>query len=278
MSSLLSSFSPFYLEIKQNILDLIFLIFGEIDFSVFNFWQISLDILLFTSITFLILKFIIRVRAIQMVGASLLLGVLLFVSQSLHLVASQQILKWIFLLIIIIIPVMFQNEIRHFFEKMGHSPLAFFRKTNTNHRHQLIKILKQASQILAKNKHGALIVIEQNSPLHIYAETGLLLNAKISKEIILNIFFPKSPLHDGAIIIRNSTILAAGAVLPFTHIIGEHSYGTRHKSALGVSEITDAIVIVVSEERGKISIAHHGEMMSNIKSKFLEKYLQDHLK
>jgi diadenylate cyclase len=259
--------------IQDKFIQGITIIFGEIDFSVFSTTQIIIDILLFTTIIYVILRFIVRIHAFQIVITIFIFALLLFFSQSLNLVASQIILKGIFILLLIAIPIMFQQEIRQLFEKLGSSPLLVFQKSKITKRHYLIKTIKQTSGILAEKKHGALIVIEQRSPLYVYSETGLMLNAQISKELLLNIFFPKSPLHDGAVIIRNNIIISAGAVLPFTHTPTEFLYGTRHKSALGLSEITDAVIVVISEERGEISVAHNGEMQSNISIEELEKVL-----
>lgn len=254
-----------------------FFIFGEIDFSVFTASQIVIDIALVTLMVYILLRFIARVHAFQIVITTLIFGLLLFLSYSFNLVASQLVLQGIFIVILISLPLMFQNEIRKNFEKFGNSPLIFFKKEKNSKRHFLIKTIKQSSTILAEKKHGAIIVIEKGNPLYVYAETGVILNAEATKELILNIFFPKSPLHDGAIIIRENTIISAGSVLPLTHSTTEHMYGTRHKSAIGLSEVTDAIVVVISEERGEISIAHEGELIRNVSSEYLEHYLEENL-
>lgn len=264
--------------IKTQILDVIFLVFGEIDLSVFSKFQMLIDIIFITIIIYLVLRFIVRIHAFHIFVSALIFSILFFISESLNLLASQIILKGIVLLLLVTIPIMFQHEIRHTLERIGYSPFHFFKKSKYSLRHKLIKSVKQASIILSEKRHGALIVVEQSSPLGVYAETGVPLGAEISKELLLNIFFPKSPLHDGAVIIKKNVILAAGAVLPLTHSNSEYQFGTRHRSALGLAEATDAIVVIVSEERGEISIAHKAEIIANVNEVFLEDYLKKNIK
>lgn len=259
--------------IQDQIQRAVFFFFGEIDFSVFNGAQVFADILLVSAIIYLILRSIERIHASQVLISVLFLGILIYLAQTFNLIASKVILIGVFLLLLISIPFTFQYEIRFLFDRIGRSPFMIFRKENVSARHKTLKAVKHASVILATKKHGALIVIEKVSPLQTYAETGVLLNAEVTKELLLNIFFPKSPLHDGAVIIRRNKVVSSGAVLPFTHNTPDYMYGTRHKSALGLSEVTDAIVIVISEERGEISIARNGEFMPNIGEKELEEYL-----
>ena len=259
---------------QEKTLQAIYFIFGEIDFSVFDSTQVTIDILLVAALIYLVLRSIERIHASQVITSTMILAFLVYLSQSFNLIASKIVLQGIFVLLLVSIPFMFQQEIRHLFERLGKSPFIFFKKENISTKHRIIKAIKHSCQILSEKKHGALIVVEKSSSLQIYAETGILLNAKISKELLLNIFYPKSPLHDGAVIIRNNKIISAGAVLPFTHSTSEYMYGTRHKSALGLSEITDAIVVVISEERGEISIAREGVFRSNITPLQLEEYLQ----
>jgi diadenylate cyclase len=264
--------------IKAQILDVIFLVFGEMDLSIFDKFQMLIDILLVATIIYLVLRFIVRIHALHIFVSALIFSLLLFVSESLNLIASQIVLQGFLLLLLVTIPIMFQHELRHSLERIGYSPFHFFKKSKYSLRHKLIKSVKQASSTLSEKRHGALIAIEQTSPLGVYAETGVPLGAEISKEILLNIFFPKSPLHDGAIIIKNNIILAAGAVLPLTHSTPEYQFGTRHKSALGLAEATDAIVVIISEERGEVSLAHKGEIIPRVDEEFLEDYLKKHIK
>ncbi len=263
--------------LEQKFFDSIYFLFGEIDFSIFSTTEVIIDILLVTIIIYIIFRSIVKIHAIQVMVTTLIFGTLFFISQNFNLVASKIILQGLLLLLIISIPLMFQQEIRQLFEKIGHSPFIFFKRRKHSARHKLIKAIKQAVNILAEKRHGSIIAIEKTSPLLIYAETGVMLNADLTKELLLNIFFPKSPLHDGAVIIKKNYIISAGAVLPFTHSAQDYIYGTRHKAALGLSEMTDAVVIITSEERGVFSVAQNGEFLPKDKIADLEKYLEDNL-
>ena len=275
---MIESIQKFFTFLGEVFASGITLIFGEIDFSVFSYSQVVIDILSVTLLTFVLLKLIARVHAFRILFTALIFAILLFISQNFNLHASQIILQGILILILVSVPLMFQQELRKFFEKFISSPLSIFKKYHISQKHKLVKSVKQAAEILAEKQQGAIIAIEKANPLDVYSETGTPLQAEISKELILNIFFPKSPLHDGAIIVRDTTILSAGCVLPLTQTVSEYIYGTRHKSALGLSEATDAIIIVVSEERGEISIAHEGELNANISLDYLEDFLNEQIK
>ncbi|GHT13873.1 membrane protein [Bacteroidia bacterium] len=182
----------------------------------------------------------------------------------------------------ILLVIVFQKEIREFLQALGSNKgLGFIKKlfkskTETNIDENLTYIMPivMASMDMAKRKEGALIVIQQSIPLDRFIETGEILNATISSPLIENIFFKNSPLHDGAMIIAEKKIKAAACILPVSqnHDIPKH-LGLRHRSALGLSQETDAKVIIVSEETGKISLAHKGEFILNISAEELQKKL-----
>lgn len=133
-----------------------------------------------------------------------------------------------------------------------------------------------ACMSMAKSKTGALIVIEQSMPLETYEKTGDMIDARVNTRLIENIFFKNSPLHDGAMIIAHDRIKAAGCILPVSHDTNiPRSMGLRHRSALGISQVTDAAAVVVSEETGMISLAVHGKIISRLSSADLEKRLND---
>ena len=134
-----------------------------------------------------------------------------------------------------------------------------------------------ACREMSDTKTGALVVIGQQSDLSLITEGGICLDAKISSQLIHNIFFKNSPLHDGAVVIEGDRIVAAKCILPVTQSAVPKSYGTRHRAAIGMSEISDAIIVVVSEETGGISIAQNGEIRRNIDPVHLQQTLQRYL-
>jgi len=179
--------------------------------------------------------------------------------------------------------IVFQEEIRRFFLYIGTN---YFTQKNLSLEHIFRRIIKPEPQVLvypiinaclqmAKSKTGALIVIEQESDLGNFAQTGSLIDALTNKQLLLNLFFKNSPLHDGAIIIKKDRILSAGCVLPVSKSerIPE-GFGLRHRAAIGLAEITDPIIIVVSEERGEISIFHEDKIMLDVKPMEMRKILK----
>lgn len=181
----------------------------------------------------------------------------------------------------ILLVIVFQKEIREFLQALGSNKgikviLNLFKPKGDSVDANISYIMPivMASMDMAKRKEGALIAIQQDIPLDIYAETGEEINANISTRLIENIFFKNSPLHDGAMIISEKRIKAASCILPVSqnHDIPKR-YGLRHRSALGLSEETDAKIIIVSEETGKISLAHKGKLYTNISAEELQKLL-----
>jgi len=181
----------------------------------------------------------------------------------------------------ILLVVVFQKEIREFLQAVGSNRGIRFimklfnaNKTDADENLKLIMSIVLASMDMAKRKEGALIAIEQTTPLDSFEETGEILNADISSRLIENIFFKNSPLHDGAMIISGKKIKAAGCILPVSQDqnIPKH-LGLRHRSGLGLSQETDAKVIIVSEETGKISLAYRGELTLGISAEQLQQEL-----
>ena len=181
----------------------------------------------------------------------------------------------------IILVVVFQKEVRDFLKTLGSNRgLRFIielfntNKTNTDENLTLIMPVVLAAMNMAKWKEGALIVIEQTVPLDTFVETGEILNADISTRLIENIFFKNSPLHDGAMIISGKKIKAAGCILPVSQdqYIPKH-LGLRHRSGLGLSQETDAKIIIVSEETGRISLAYRGELIVGFSAERLQQEL-----
>lgn len=179
-----------------------------------------------------------------------------------------------------VLVVLFQDEIRRFLLALGSHrgwkfiSRLFSRKTETDNEQKFVAPVVLACMNMARKKTGALIVIQQDVVLTVYEHTGEMLNADVNARLIENIFFKNSPLHDGAMIIADNKIKAAGCILPVAQNADlPKDLGLRHRSGLGMSMETDAIVIIVSEERGKISVAHMGKLCTNISAEALQQIL-----
>ena len=165
--------------------------------------------------------------------------------------------------------IVFQPEIRRFLQMIGmrQKQLQFITRIfGSGQKDEELNLtpIVDACHEMAENKTGALIVLGQNSDLTLIAEGGISINASVSQALLQNIFFKNAPLHDGAVLIEHNRIVAAKCILPVTQSPVPKAYGTRHRAAIGMSEISDAIIIVVSEETGGISIAHNGQLRRNI--------------
>ena len=244
--------------------------------------QSVLDIGLVTLIFFFIL---VTIRSSQ--AAALLRGVLILIAL-IGLLNSLQILpafSWLirttFPALLLAIPVIFSPEIRRALERLGRAGQFMTTaslKGNTITMRS-INNLVTAVQRLALRKHGALIIIQRSDNLDEYIKTGVLLNAVVTPELILQVFYPNTPLHDGAAIIQSNVLVAAACVMPLSSSGAldnspEHRMGLRHRAALGISEASDATAIVVSEETGSISLAQNGKMIRNLDPARLENILR----
>ncbi len=186
---------------------------------------------------------------------------------------------------LIILVILFQDQIKRFLVELGSKKRWTFLTSLFHHRkggdsadelHARVMPIVYACMSMAKSKTGALIVIEQEIPLENYEKTGDMINAEINVRLIENIFFKNSPLHDGALIIADGRIKAAGCILPVSHDSDvPRALGLRHRSALGISQATDAFAIVVSEETGNISVAYRGRLTTRLSSAELEKQLSN---
>lgn len=211
-------------------------------------------------------------RAKQLVKGIVLLVALIPISDIFHLYMIKYILGHTFQVGIIALVVVFQPEIRKALEYIGRTSfsLAAIEK-NTQTSEQVIKEIVSATSSLARQKIGALMIFEQKIGLNDIAESGTNLNANISSGLLINIFIPNTPLHDGAVIIKDYTIRAAGCFLPLTeNNLLSKDIGTRHRAAIGMTEKSDAIALIVSEETGYISYAVEGRLYRNIQIQELE--------
>ncbi|MCL2390380.1 MAG: diadenylate cyclase CdaA [Endomicrobia bacterium] len=221
-----------------------------------------LDILILTFLFYRVILMIKGTKAIQiLLGILVILALTVIARDVLQLKALTLLLNNFWLAAVIIFTVVFQTEIRNFLAQIGSQIWG----TGTGVKNKHVQEIVEASEDLSVSMAGGLIAIENDVGLRNFAETGVMLNANISKELLLSIFKNKSaPLHDGAVIINNDKIVAAGCLLPLSNDMNVKIFGTRHRAALGLSEITDAIIIVVSEETGQISVAYKGRLRGNI--------------
>lgn len=249
---------------------------NEFKKAVFSFDSFSdlLDVLLVAFVIYSAVKLIRETRAIQLAKGILLLAVIYFFVSLFNMHTSSYILNFIFSNLLVLIIVVFAPEIRHAFESMGRSSVSKFSFINFKNSDDIklqediidsINCTCKAFADMSDKQIGALIVFEKDGKLGEIANTGTRLDAKVTTELIGNIFFPKAPMHDGATIIKDGRVVAAGCILPLTSNNNVSSaLGTRHRAAIGMSENSDAIVAVVSEETGAISVAEKGVLKRNI--------------
>ena len=225
------------------------------------------DIVILSIILFYVYKFIRQRRAVRLARGLLIVLVVMLLSVIFNMRALNFILENFFQVGMIAIIVIFQSDLRAALERFGSTKIKDFRGLSESDAKAIVasaEIIAEAADALAKTKTGALIVIERSTKLGEHLSHGVILNADMSSLLIRNVFFNKAPMHDGAVVIRNNRVYAAGCFLPIStndDIIKD--LGTRHRSAIGMSENSDAVVIVVSEETGTISIALNGELRRN---------------
>lgn len=225
-------------------------------------WQLALDILLVAILFYWIILLVSGTRAVNIILGLLVLAVIFFVSEALKLLALGWLLERLFTVVLVAIPIIFQQELRRGLEKLGRT--KFFLARQAKELDFLKSEIIEACLTMVKHRLGGLFVLQKEVSLKEYLETGVTLNAKVSKELLLSIFARESPLHDGAAIIGDRRLIAAGCVLPHSFKAYGHAFGTRHKAALSLSEATDAEVIVISEQRGIMSYAKGGNLEENI--------------
>lgn len=239
-------------------------------------WKDAVDILIVAIIIYNVLALIRRTRAMQMAVGLLVLAAAYFVAKTADLVALETISREIFFYLPFAAIVLFQHEIRRALANFGRTPLISF----LGPRQGIAEVepIVAAAADLAKRHVGALIVVERNDTLRAQVESGKPLDAVVSAELLVSLFAPNTPLHDGATIVRDGRIAAAGVFLPLSSedsAVGNH--GTRHRAALGMSEETDALIIVVSEENGSIAVALDGTLIENLTPDELRRQLEDSL-
>lgn len=227
-----------------------------------------IDILLVSLIFFWMFTLIQGTHAVPLLrGVIIIVVITVVVTNLVKLTAFTWLLRNTLPALLVAIPVVFQPELRRLLERLGRGSAGGFlslRLRETAFR-QVVEKIAQACVELSQARHGALIVLERETGLQDVIETGVMINAEVSREMLLTLFYPKSALHDGAAVIRGDRIVAASCVLPLsTASLEDRNLGTRHRAALGVTESSDAIAIVVSEETGIISIAHGGRLIRRL--------------
>ena len=235
-------------------------------------WYDILDIVVVALVFYYCIKLFTRTRAIHLVRGFVFLGLVYFVVSALNMSTSSFLFSRLFSDIVLVIVLLFQPEFRHAIESFGRGDFAKFNLFSSytslmrEETQQSISALVKAVMTMSDGKVGALIVLEGKSPLGEIIATGSEIDAIISEPMVENIFYPKSPLHDGAMVIRNNRITAAGCILPLTQNDLSRELGTRHRAAVGMSEASDALIIVVSEETGAVSVAQNGKLQRSMTS------------
>jgi diadenylate cyclase len=225
-----------------------------------------LDIMDVVIVAFVLYKLYVMIkdtRAVALLKGLIVLLVATLASKWLGLNVINWLLQKTMTVVMVALPVVFQPELRRALEQLGRGNL--FKKSgflDEEEAENLLEELAKAVAALAKNKIGALLVLEQETGLNDYIETGIKVDGVVSSEFLINIFIPNTPMHDGAAIVRGNRVLAVGCLLPLTEDRRlNKELGTRHRAAIGITEQSDAVVVVVSEETGVISVARGGQLL-----------------
>jgi len=243
----------------------------ELSFFIERFdWLSAIDVLLVTLVVFFLLRLISGTQAVVLLrGVIVLVITIALLSSLLNLPAFSWLLANALPALLVAIPVIFAPEIRRGLERLGRTGSMFAFTSEPDQVEHLIETVCSTAQRLSDRRYGALIVIEREVPLDEYKETGVALDAKLSPELLLQIFHINTPLHDGAVIIHEGRIAAAACVMPLSASgtltrSPERQMGLRHRAALGISEVSDAVSVVVSEETGGIAVTHNGRIIRRL--------------
>jgi diadenylate cyclase len=222
-----------------------------------------LQILIVAAAIYYVLKLLARTRAIQMLAGLLVLTLAYLLARVLNLDLIRTLLEELFRYGAIAAIIVFHPELRAGLARLGQSRMIRF--FNRMEEREVVEELVEAVERLTRAKIGAIVAVQRDIGLDEYAETGTRIHARVGADLVVSLFAPYGPLHDGAILIEGDTIIAAGVILPLTQFpVADKSLGTRHRAALGLSEETDALVVVVSEETSQISLAHRGRLARNV--------------
>ncbi|PEG87370.1 MULTISPECIES: diadenylate cyclase CdaA [unclassified Lactobacillus] len=244
-----------------------------------NNFSIALDILIVWYLVYRLIMLIRGTKAVQLAKGIVFIFIVRIIAGLLQLHAVTYIVDQIVSWAVIGIIVIFQPEIRRGLERLGRTPIFSGRGESAHAKSvKMVQELDKAIQYMSKRRIGALITIQQDTGLDDYIETGIKLDADITGELLINIFIPNTPLHDGAVIINNNRIAVAAAYLPLSDSsMIPKRLGTRHRAAVGISEVTDAVTIVVSEETGGVTITKNGRFLLDLTREEYLKYLNAQL-
>jgi len=268
---------PLMITIRE-VLDLIMGLLLSLRNTV-SVWDV-IDILIITFLIYRVLSFMRKTSASSVMKGIVLIFGVAWLSNLFEMTVLSYLLRQALQLGILVIVVLFQPEIRKMFEQMGTSRLnlMFLRRGRYESVEEGIRCVVDASEAMAKSKTGAIIVFEREVGLNDFAVTGISVDAKATSELIQNIFFNNSPLHDGALIVREGRLLAAACMLPLSNNINlSRDLGMRHRAGVGISERSDAVVIIVSEQSGSISVAVDGMLKRHLSYDTVEKLLRKEL-
>ncbi|EGG95994.1 TIGR00159 family protein [Staphylococcus warneri VCU121] len=248
------------------------------NFSTLKVITSVLDLLIVWYVLYLLITVFKGTKAIQLLKGIVVIVIGQQISKMLNLTATSKlfdiVIQWGVLALIVI----FQPEIRRALEQLGRgSFLKRYTNAYTKDEEKLIQSVSKAVQYMAKRRIGALIVFEKETGLQDYIETGIPMDSKISQELLTNVFIPNTPLHDGAMIIQGTKIAAAASYLPLSDSVKiSKSLGTRHRAAVGISEVSDAFTVIVSEETGDVSVTFDGKLRRDISNEVFEELLAEH--
>jgi len=237
-----------------------------------------IDILVVTYLFYTILTAVRRTSAGAVVKGIILLLAAVWISQIAKLSIVNFLLRQILQIGFISLIIIFQPEIRRFLDSFGNRKWPFLGRKYSGSNEQVIETVVTAAFELSSTKTGMLIVFERDTGLNEFTSTGTILNASVTVELIKNIFYPNTPLHDGAALIRRERLYAAGCMLPLsTNSSIPRDMGTRHRAAIGITERADAIAVIVSEETGSVSMAYSGMIKRHLTREALEKLMRNAL-
>ncbi|HEA47169.1 MAG TPA: TIGR00159 family protein [bacterium] len=233
-----------------------------------------IDVFVVTILFYWLFLLVRGTRAVQALKGLLILLIVAFIAQGLGLTTFNFLVKGLWQVLILAFIILFAPEIRRALAEVGQRRFfrGFLKEAKPGYLDQII----EAVDILSKKKKGALIALERETGLKTYIETGIRIDSEVSRELLSTIFLPNTPLHDGAVIIQGNRVAAAGCLLPFTRNPDvSKRIGMRHRAALGLSEETDAVVVIVSEETGKISLAVGGRLTRDLDGTTLSKTVKN---